>query len=99
MIDAITQVPTPDNEPVKAYVPGSADRKALDAACDAVAAETIEIPAFVNGLAVKGEQTSKVAMPHDHGHVLAEVHHANATTVQSAIDGAMKAAPSALQKI
>ncbi len=93
MIDAITQVPAPSNEPVKAYVPGSADRKALDAACEAIAGETLEIPAFVNGLAVKGEKTSTVSMPHDHGHVLAEVHHANAETVQSAIDGAMKAAP------
>jgi 1-pyrroline-5-carboxylate dehydrogenase len=93
MIDAITEVPTPENEPVKDYVPGSADREALDAACEAIAGETLEIPALVDGKAVKGEKTSKVSMPHDHGHVLAEVHHANAGTVQRAIDGAMKAAP------
>ncbi len=93
MIDAITQVPTPDNEPIKDYVPGSPERQALDAACEAIAGEKLEIPAFVDGKAVKGEKTTAVSMPHDHGHVLAEVHHASAGTVQQAIDGAMKAAP------
>ena len=93
MVDAITQVPTPSNEPVREYVPGSRDRKALDAACATLAEERLEIPAFVDGQAVKGEKTTAITMPHDHQHVLAEVHHASAATVQRAIDGALRAAP------
>ena len=85
--------PPPENEPVRPYAAGSAERQALDRACAAIADERIEIPAVVDGSPVKGEKTTAVAMPHDHGHVLADVHHASGATVQRAIDGALEAAP------
>ena len=93
MIEATTRVPEPRNEPVTSFEPGSAARKKLEAACKEMAGTSIEIPAMVNGEPVKGDKTTPVVMPHDHSHVLAQAHHASASTVQRAIDGALQAAP------
>ncbi len=93
MSDGIYQVPLPDNAPVTAFEPDSKERAKLDAALQSMAGERIEIPAVVDGKAVTGGKTSEVVMPHDHGHVLATLHHASADTVREAIAGAMKVAP------
>jgi len=93
MSNGIFEVPQPDNEPVLGYTPGSPERASLTEALGVVAGEKLDIPALVAGEEVRGEKTSKVVMPHDHQHVLAEVHHASAADVDEAIAHAMKVAP------
>ena len=93
MSDGIYQVPLPDNAPVTAFEPDSKERARLDAAIETMAGERIEIPVVIDGKAVTGGKTSEVVMPHDHGHVLATLHHASGDTVRDAIAGAMKVAP------
>ncbi|MEZ4337079.1 MAG: L-glutamate gamma-semialdehyde dehydrogenase [Sandaracinaceae bacterium] len=87
----MAKVPTPVNEPVLSYAPGSAERAALKQALDACAAERVEIPVVVGAERVRTGKTVDVTMPHDHGHVLATAHMASAEHVGRAIDAAMKA--------
>ena len=84
-------IPTPENEPVLSYAPGSAEREALNAALDAVASEPVEIPIVIGDREVKSGRTSEVVMPHAHQRVLATAHEASAEHVSAAIDAAMKA--------
>jgi len=81
-------VPTPTNEPVRAYAPGSAERASLQAALDARAAEVIDIPCVIGGEHVYTDDVLPVTMPCDHGHVLARVHIATPELVNRAVDAA-----------
>ena len=81
----------PENEPVRSYVPGSRDRKDLQAELDRLSSMQLEIPLIIGGKEVYTNNTGTVTMPHDHGHVLARYHKAGETEVKMAIDAALKA--------
>jgi 1-pyrroline-5-carboxylate dehydrogenase len=85
------RVPPPVNEPVKAYAPGSPERAELKARLQAMAEKRIEIPLVIGGKAVRGAETAKAVMPHDHGHVLADWHKASREQVGEAIEAAARA--------
>lgn len=93
MMNGVFEVPLPENEPVKGYAPGSPERAELDLALNAVASERLEVPVMIDGKAYRTGRLTEVAMPHDHAHVLATVHHAVAADVNAAIDGALRVAP------
>ncbi len=86
-------IPTPVNEPVLSYAPGTRERAALEAALGAASKEKIEIPVLVGGREVRTGKTIEVTMPHRHAHVLASAHEAGEAEGAAAIDAAMKAAP------
>lgn len=95
-MDALTSVPTPINEPVKTYAPGSPERAELESTLAEMAAqEPVELTAAIGGerRPGSGEQVLDVTMPSDHRHVLGRVHQASAEDAQAAVDAAMKAAP------
>ncbi|MCB9594723.1 MAG: L-glutamate gamma-semialdehyde dehydrogenase [Sandaracinaceae bacterium] len=87
----MAKVPTPVNEPVLAYAPGSPERAALKAALEAAAGERPEIPIVIGGDAIESGRTVDVVMPHAHGHVLATAHEASGEHVTRAIEVAMEA--------
>ena len=89
----MTDVPRPVNEPVRAYAPGSADRKELKAALAELRAEPAEIPLFIGGQETRTGQPAKVAEPHDHARSLGSAAQAGAADVQRAIEAAAKASP------
>jgi 1-pyrroline-5-carboxylate dehydrogenase len=84
-------VPLPVNEPNLSYLPGSPERAALKAALARMASEQVDIPIVVGGAEVRTGRTERAVMPHDHQHVLAEWHAADASHVQQAIDAAKTA--------
>src|SRR5262245_59362296 len=92
-IAGMTSVPHPINEPVRAYAPGSADRKELKSALAALRAAPIEVPLFIGGKASRSGQPAKIAEPHDHARTLGTAAQASAADVQRAIEAAAKAAP------
>jgi 1-pyrroline-5-carboxylate dehydrogenase len=49
MLDAITQVPAPYNEPVHSFAPGSGERTALEAKLKELAAERAELTMTIGG--------------------------------------------------
>lgn len=92
MTDAIFKIPFPQNEEVKAYVPGSADRQAVDATIAAMKAEQKELPAFIGGQRVfAGQEKVSVHPPHERKHTLGHFYRGTPQQVQQAIDAALAA--------
>jgi 1-pyrroline-5-carboxylate dehydrogenase len=85
------RVPPPVNEPNLAYLPGSPERAALKAALTRMAGERADIPVIIDGREIRTGRTHHTVMPHDHQHVLADWHAADAALVQQAIDAATRA--------
>ncbi|MBE0577050.1 MAG: L-glutamate gamma-semialdehyde dehydrogenase [Desulfuromonadales bacterium] len=89
--NAILKVPTPVNEPVYSYAPGTPERSKLKAAIDEITSKEVEIPLIIGGQEVRTGKLGKIVMPHDHQHVLGEYHQAGEKEINMAIDAAMAA--------
>jgi 1-pyrroline-5-carboxylate dehydrogenase len=89
--NAIVKIPTPVNEPIYSYAPGTPERAKLKAALAELSAKKIEIPLIIGGKEVRTGKLGKVVMPHDHQHVLAEYHMAGEAEIKLAIAAAMAA--------
>jgi len=89
--NAILKVPTPVNEPIHSYAPGTPERGLLKAAIDEISSKQVEIPLIIGGKEVRTGNMGKVVMPHDHQHVLGEYHIAGEKEIKMAIDAAMEA--------
>ncbi len=85
------RVSPPANEPNLSYLPGSAERTALKDALKKMSSERVDIPLIIGGKEIRTGRTELTVMPHDHRHVLAEWHAADASHVQQAIDAAGEA--------
>jgi len=86
-----SNIPTPRNEPVLSYAPGSPERAALKAALNAVGSRPADIPAVVAGREVRTGVTHDVVSPHCHGRVLARTHQADQATIEAAVKTAVEA--------
>ncbi|MBW2474976.1 MAG: L-glutamate gamma-semialdehyde dehydrogenase [Deltaproteobacteria bacterium] len=89
--NAILKVPTPANEPINSYAPGTPERDLLKVAIADIAAKKVEIPLIIGGKEVRTGKMGKVIMPHDHQHVLGEYHIAGEKEINMAIEAAMAA--------
>src|SRR5437762_3486896 len=85
------RVPSPINEPIRSYAPGSNERQALKTKLAAMTAEKIEIPLIIGGKEVRTGDTGTQVMPHRHGHVIATWHKAGPKEVEQAIKAAVEA--------
>ncbi len=81
----------PVNEPILNYAPGSEERKVLKEEIDRQMSEVIEIPCIVNGKEIYTNNTVTQVIPHNHGHILANVHLAGRSEMESACTSAVKA--------
>src|SRR3569623_2830585 len=88
---AISKVPTPVNEPVRGYAPGSPERASLQAKLAEMAATQTEMPLVIDGKDVRTGKLGRAEMPHRHAHVLGEFHQGGAAEVQSRIDADLRA--------
>ena len=84
-------VPFPYNEPVLEFLPGSPERRELDAEMRRMSRRPIEIPARIGGNKVRTGNTAKAVMPHDHSHLLANWHKCGKKEVDRAIQAALAA--------
>jgi len=84
-------VPTPHNEPVLNYAPGSAERAALQAALEAGRSKQIDIPMYIGGKEVRTGRKLELRPPHDHQHLLATFSEGDAEHVTAAIEAALSA--------
>ena len=85
------RVPTPVNEPIKSYAPGSPERASLKARLKTMAAETVDMPLIIGGKEIRTGDTASSVMPHDHAHVLGSYHKATEQHVVQAIEAAAAA--------
>jgi len=91
MANATFTPPTPHNEPVLSYAPGSPERAALQAEVDRRSKVKIDAPMWIGGKAVTTKDQRKMTSPQKHDHVLGMAHYGDAKTVKAAIDAALKA--------
>src|SRR5690349_16490365 len=93
-MDAVTQVPTPVNEPVRQYAPGSAERAELEGTLKRMASEPRELTMAIGGEhRFGGGDEIEVVQPHNRHHVLGTMRGATHEDARAAIDAATAAAP------
>jgi 1-pyrroline-5-carboxylate dehydrogenase len=93
-VDAVTNVPFPQNEPIRGYAPGSPERAALQARIQELAGERAELTMTIGGQQrMGGGDRVDVVQPHNHRHVLGQLAEATDEDVTAAIDAAAAAAP------
>ena len=85
------KIPTPVNEPVLGYAPGSPERVELKRTLKDMSSRQLEIPLVIGGKEVRTGRTVDVVMPHCHRHVLAKAHQAGPAEVEAAIAAAREA--------
>jgi 1-pyrroline-5-carboxylate dehydrogenase len=84
-------VPTPKNEPVLSYAPGSKERLLLKKALADARAQVLDIPMYIGAEEVRSGNKKKLAPPHDHQHVLGYFHEGDKSHVEQAIQAALNA--------
>ncbi|MFE6026937.1 L-glutamate gamma-semialdehyde dehydrogenase [Streptomyces niveus] len=93
-MDAVTQVPTPVNEPVHGYAPGSPERARLEARLKELADHPVDLPMTIGGQKrMGGGERFDVVQPHNHRAVLGTYGNATVKDAQDAVDAALAAAP------
>lgn len=91
MSNAMSQVPQPVNESVLSYAPRTPERDEVKAALKRQKASVTEIPAVIGGKRITTGRTNQVVCPHDHKHVLANVHQVDEEGVRAALAAGAKA--------
>jgi 1-pyrroline-5-carboxylate dehydrogenase len=87
----IFRPPTPGNEPVKTYAPGSREREELRDRIRRMEQERTQIPLIIGGKDVETGTTFDAVMPHRKEHVLADVAKGGAEHVDQAVAAAREA--------
>ena len=89
MSNAYFTIPTPINEPVLNYAPGSPERAAVAAQYKKYFEGHADIPMYVGGAEVRTDNTRNITPPHDHQHVVGHYHLADEAVVDHAISNAL----------
>ncbi|MCW2582733.1 MAG: delta-pyrroline-5-carboxylate dehydrogenase [Klenkia sp.] len=93
-MDGITQVPSPRNETVLQYAPGSPERAQLQAELTRLAATPAELTATIGGVRrMPGGESFDVVAPHARAQVLGTSAHSTAADATDALAAARAAAP------
>ncbi|MGW7008531.1 L-glutamate gamma-semialdehyde dehydrogenase [Streptomyces sp. NPDC054933] len=93
-MDAVTQVPTPVNEPVHSYAPGSPERSRLEAKLKELGENPVELQMTIGGVKrMGGGEPFDVVQPHNHAAKLGTLRNATTQDARDAIDAALAAAP------
>jgi 1-pyrroline-5-carboxylate dehydrogenase len=91
MLKGFFNVPTPQNEPVKGYAPGSAERKELQNMLKTLRSQVIDVPMYIGSEEVRTGHKKPMSPPHDHQHILGYFHEGDASHVEQAINAALGA--------
>lgn len=91
MLKGFFNVPTPINEPVYAYAPGSKERTLLQTALREARAKEMDVPMYIGGKEIRTENKGELRPPHDHKHLLGYYHMGNKQHVEDAIKAALAA--------
>jgi 1-pyrroline-5-carboxylate dehydrogenase len=91
-MDAVTQVPSPANEPVYEYAPNSPERARLVASLDELGHDPIDLPHVIGGEhRMGGGARVDVVQPHRHAATLGTFTNAEHSDATAAVDAAMAA--------
>jgi 1-pyrroline-5-carboxylate dehydrogenase len=82
--------PSPGNEPVLSYAPGTPEKIALKKALLSLKKKTLDIPMYINGKAVRTGKKIAIHPPHEISHTLGHFHLGTKQHVDQAINAALK---------
>ncbi|MEJ8803206.1 L-glutamate gamma-semialdehyde dehydrogenase [Pontibacter sp. H249] len=91
MATGFFKVPTPVNEPVKSYAPGSPEREELQRTYKELKSKQIDVPMYIGGDKVYTDNKKPMLQPHDHQHILGHFNEGDASHVEQAINAALAA--------
>lgn len=91
MIRGFYEVPAPQNENVKNYLPESKERAELKKALTEARSKRMDIPMIIGGKEIRTENKVKITPPHDIHHTLGYYHKGDSSHVTMAIDAALNA--------
>lgn len=84
-------VPTPINEPIYSYAPGTKERSLLKQAIADARSKQFDIPMYIGSEEIRTSTKYNLTPPHDHQHILATFSYGDKTHVEQAIDAALAA--------
>ena len=79
------------NEPILGYLPGSQERKDLEASIAKYSGQTEDIPIIIGGKEFRNDNVQYQPMPHDHSKKVAKFYWASPDLVEKSIKTAMEA--------
>ncbi len=91
MATGFFKVPTPHNEPVKTYAPGTPERKELQEKLKEMRSEVRDIPMYIGDKEVRDGQKIELRPPHDRNHLLGHFYKSDKAHVTQAIEAALAA--------
>jgi len=83
--------PTPANEPVLNYAPGSSEKKRLKEVLAELKSQQVDVPMYIGAEEVRTGNTMEIRPPHERNHVLGKFHIGEAKHVTRAINAALRA--------
>src|ERR1051326_6417239 len=87
----LPRIPTPVNETILGYAPGSPEKAALKAKLAELGSSVVDIPLVIGGKEGRTGETIDATPPHAHQKVLAKVHQAGPAEVKAAVESAVEA--------
>jgi 1-pyrroline-5-carboxylate dehydrogenase len=91
MLKGFFNVPTPVNETILNYAPGSKERALLKEAIAEARSKELDVPMYINGKQVRTDKKVAIRPPHDHQHILGYYSQGNKSHVEDAIAAALAA--------
>ena len=91
MQNTVSNIPMPPNEPIYSYAPGTPERALLEQELALLGEQQIEIPIVIGGKRIKTGKLGSCVEPHNHQHVVATYHKADAALVAEAIEASRAA--------
>ena len=88
MFNGIFKIPSPVNEPVYEYRPGSPERAGLESALKEMLSTPVEVPLIIGGKEVRTGNLVDIRCPHNREQVLGQYHQASEKETHQAIDAA-----------
>ncbi|HTN19255.1 MAG TPA: L-glutamate gamma-semialdehyde dehydrogenase [Pelobium sp.] len=85
------KVPTPHNEPIFSYAPGTKERMLLKQALAEAGKKQIDIPMYIGAKEVTTKNKKPISPPHLHQHILGYFNYGDKSHVQEAISAALSA--------
>ena len=91
MLKGFFNVPTPINEPINSYAPGTAERELLKNAIAEARSKQIDVPMYIGSEEITTSHKKAIRPPHDHQHILGYFNYGDKSHVEKAITTALAA--------
>ncbi len=88
---SLFRVPTPVNEPIKSYIPGSPEKIELEKALAELKSMQLEIPMVIDGKDVKTDKKIEITSPHNHQLKLGFYYQGSEAEVKTAVESSLEA--------